>query len=56
MAIEAIIFDMDGLLVDSEPTWDMARKTIVARVGKLWNKQDHFNVMGVLAQQNGHNI
>jgi len=56
MAIEAIIFDMDGLLVDSEPTWDMARNTIVARVGKLWNKQDHFNVMGVLAQQNGHNI
>lgn len=47
MAIEAIIFDMDGLLVDSEPTWDKARAAIAARVGKPWNQQDHFNVMGV---------
>ncbi len=47
MSIEAIIFDMDGLLVDSEPTWDKARAAIAARVGKEWNKQDHFNVMGV---------
>ena len=47
MAIEAIIFDMDGLLVDSEPTWDKARAAIAARVGKPWDQQDHFNVMGV---------
>lgn len=47
MTIEAIIFDMDGLLVDSEPTWDKARAAIAGRVGKPWNKQDHFNVMGV---------
>jgi len=47
MAIEAIIFDMDGLLVDSESTWDKARAAIAARVGRSWNQQDHFNVMGV---------
>jgi len=47
MAIEAVIFDMDGLLVDSEPTWDKARAAIAARVGRPWNQQDHFNVMGV---------
>jgi len=47
MTIEAIIFDMDGLLVDSEPTWDKARVAIAARVGKPWNQQDHFNIMGV---------
>lgn len=47
MAIEAIVFDMDGVLVDSEPTWDKARAAIAARVGRQWNQQDHSNVMGV---------
>ena len=47
MKIEAIIFDMDGLLIDSEPSWNNARVAIAERVGKEWNKQDHFNVMGV---------
>jgi len=51
MTIEAIIFDMDGLLVDSEPTWDKARSAMAARVGKPWNQQDHFNVMGVSTEE-----
>lgn len=51
MAIEAVIFDMDGLLVDSEPTWNKARAAIAARAGKPWNQQDHFNVMGVSTEE-----
>lgn len=47
MTVEAIIFDMDGLLVDSEPIWDQARVNIALRVGKTWNHQDHVNLMGV---------
>jgi len=47
MAIDAIIFDMDGLLVDSEPTWEKARQAMAARVGKPWNRQDKINVTGV---------
>lgn len=39
---------MDGLLIDSEPVWDMARKRMAEANGVYdWNKQDHFNVMGV---------
>jgi beta-phosphoglucomutase-like phosphatase (HAD superfamily) len=47
MTIEAIIFDMDGLLIDSEPSWDQARSMMAARVGKPWGHEDHLNVMGV---------
>ena len=49
--IEAIIFDMDGLLVDSEPVWNQARVDLAASVGKDWNKTDHKAVMGVSTQE-----
>ena len=31
--LEAVIFDMDGLLVDSEPLWRRAEQRIFPRVG-----------------------
>lgn len=45
--IEAIIFDMDGLLIDSEPVWDKARSIMAAEAGISWNTNDHKAVMGV---------
>jgi len=45
--IEAIIFDMDGLLIDSEPCWDEARRLMAEEFGVIWNKNDHKAVMGV---------
>ena len=47
MAIEAIIFDMDGLLIDSEPDWERARVKFAAQTGKPWVLQDQLNVMGM---------
>jgi HAD superfamily hydrolase (TIGR01509 family) len=48
--IEAVIFDMDGLLVDSEPVWDKARRAMAAEAGKEWNREDQKAVMGVSTQ------
>lgn len=45
--IKAIIFDMDGLLVDSEPVWEKARKGMADEAGKPWTRDDHRSVMGV---------
>ena len=45
--IKAVIFDMDGLLVDSEPVWDRARKSMADGAGKAWTADDHKALMGV---------
>jgi len=33
-AIAAVVFDVDGVLVDSESVWDAARREVVARNGE----------------------
>lgn len=49
--IKAIIFDMDGLLIDSEPKWDRARADMAERLGKEWGRKDHEAVMGVSTEE-----
>ena len=46
--IQAIVFDMDGLLVDSETYWDEARRLMVTEQGRHWdwNEDDQNAVMG----------
>lgn len=44
--ISAIIFDVDGLMVDSEPIWDNVRKQFASELGKNWTSADHKAVMG----------
>lgn len=45
--IKAFIFDMDGLLIESEEYWDRARAKFVKKHGGEWNESDQKNVIGL---------
>jgi HAD superfamily hydrolase (TIGR01509 family) len=47
MAIEAVIFDLDGVVVDSEHVWDDARKELAAERGRPWPEQASRDMMGM---------
>jgi len=44
--IKAVIFDMDGLLVDSEPAWFRARVALLEQHGKTWTESDQLAMAG----------
>jgi HAD superfamily hydrolase (TIGR01509 family) len=42
----AVLFDMDGLLIDSEPLWLAAETAVMARLGADWNERDQAALIG----------
>jgi HAD superfamily hydrolase (TIGR01509 family) len=42
----AVLFDMDGLLVDSEPLWLEAETAVMARLGTGWTAADQVQLLG----------
>jgi mannitol-1-/sugar-/sorbitol-6-/2-deoxyglucose-6-phosphatase len=45
--IEAVVFDMDGVLIDSEPIWRAVERDVFAGVGIELTDEDLFPTMGV---------
>jgi HAD superfamily hydrolase (TIGR01509 family) len=45
--IEAVVFDLDGVLVDSEHVWDEARKELAAERGGRWHDRASRDMMGM---------
>jgi HAD superfamily hydrolase (TIGR01509 family) len=45
--IEAVIFDLDGVLIDSEPTWNSAREQLVRERGGTWREEATREMMGM---------
>src|SRR5581483_2342498 len=48
---EAVLFDQDGVLVDSEGAWDAARRAIVAENGGRWKDGATRAMMGMSAPE-----
>ena len=47
MAIRAVIFDMDGVLIDSEAAWDAAREAYTRESGGTWTDSAQRDMMGM---------
>jgi len=45
-ALRAVLFDMDGLLVDSEPLWFEAERSVMSRLGGPWAPADQLALIG----------
>jgi HAD superfamily hydrolase (TIGR01509 family) len=46
LGLAAVLFDMDGLLVDTEPLWFEAETEVMERLGGPWTKQDQAALLG----------
>lgn len=44
--LDAVLFDMDGLLVDTEPQWFAAEGATVRELGGVWGKQEQHALFG----------
>jgi HAD superfamily hydrolase (TIGR01509 family) len=47
----AVVFDLDGVLVDSEQVWDEARKTVVAGHGGTWTQSATTDMLGMSSRE-----
>jgi HAD superfamily hydrolase (TIGR01509 family) len=45
--IEAVVFDLDGVLIDSEPVWEQVRRQVVAEHGGHWPPDAQQRLMGM---------
>lgn len=51
MTIEAVVFDLDGVLIDSEPVWEEVRREVVADHGGQWQPDSQRRLMGMSTQE-----
>lgn len=45
--IEAVVFDLDGVIVDTEQVWDEVREALVRERGGRWSERAQADMMGM---------
>jgi HAD superfamily hydrolase (TIGR01509 family) len=51
VTVEAIVFDLDGVLIDSEQIWNRVRESLVRERGGRWHDHAHQDMMGMSAPE-----
>jgi HAD superfamily hydrolase (TIGR01509 family) len=54
MKIEAVIFDLDGVIVDSEHVWDEVREELARERGGRWHDRAQADMMGMSSVEWSH--
>jgi HAD superfamily hydrolase (TIGR01509 family) len=49
--IDAVVFDLDGVLIDSEQVWDTAREQLVRERGGRWHDRAQRDMMGMSSNE-----
>jgi HAD superfamily hydrolase (TIGR01509 family) len=49
--IDAVAFDLDGVLIDSEQVWDEARRQLIAERGGKWREGAQRDMMGMSSSE-----
>ena len=49
--VEAVVFDLDGVIVDSEHLWDEVREDLARERGGRWHAQAQADMMGMSAPE-----
>jgi HAD superfamily hydrolase (TIGR01509 family) len=49
--VKAVIFDLDGVLIDSEPLWEQIRREVVMEHGGHWTDEAQRQLMGMSTQE-----
>jgi HAD superfamily hydrolase (TIGR01509 family) len=52
--IEAVVFDLDGVLLDSEGLWDLARREVARDHGGRWTAEATKAMQGMSSREWGH--
>jgi HAD superfamily hydrolase (TIGR01509 family) len=47
----AVVFDLDGVLIDSEPVWNAAREALVRERGGTWDERATADMMGMSSKE-----